>query len=204
MYSTLNINKKATKAEIKKAYRNKAKTCHPDVAKDKKDEFSLISQAYNILMDDEKRQRYDNGEKVDDILKPSQDQSVSIINKIFSEVLASENVNVQTQNIILTIKLNIEKFIGEADKEIGKQTKQKDKFKIFLKNLKHKKKRNTILYQLAQSSIDNIITRIKRIKKDRLALEKAYKLIKEYDYNYDDVQERVNLGTFTSTTSTML
>ncbi len=78
---------KATKQEVKKAYRNKAKTCHPDVSSNKGEEFALISKAYTILKDDEKRQRYDAGENVDDIMKPTLDRPTSIILKILSETL---------------------------------------------------------------------------------------------------------------------
>ena len=48
MYKILDTDKKATKQEIKKAYRNKAKTCHPDVG-GKEGEFALISKAYELI-----------------------------------------------------------------------------------------------------------------------------------------------------------
>jgi molecular chaperone DnaJ len=62
-YETLGINKKADEKEIKKAYRKLAKQYHPDAYKgDKKDaeeKFKEISEAYEVLIDEDKRAKYD-------------------------------------------------------------------------------------------------------------------------------------------------
>lgn len=62
-YQTLGVNKKASQAEIKKAYRKLAQKYHPDQAKgDKKEaeeQFKKISEAYAVLSNPEKRQEYD-------------------------------------------------------------------------------------------------------------------------------------------------
>src|SRR3990172_4286997 len=61
-YQILNVDKKATPEEIKKAYKRLARKFHPDVNPgDKKaeEQFKKISQAYAILMDPKKRAQYD-------------------------------------------------------------------------------------------------------------------------------------------------
>lgn len=62
-YSILWINKSATEAEIKKAYRKKAMEWHPDKHKwDKKAEekFKEINEAYQILWDPKKKSQFDS------------------------------------------------------------------------------------------------------------------------------------------------
>lgn len=61
-YKTLGVDKKATEKEIKAAYRKLAKENHPDVKKDDKNaekRFREINEAYEVLSDAEKRQKYD-------------------------------------------------------------------------------------------------------------------------------------------------
>lgn len=60
-YEILGIDKNASKAEIKKAYRKLALKFHPDKNPDKdaEEKFKDISEAYAVLYDDEKRNRYD-------------------------------------------------------------------------------------------------------------------------------------------------
>lgn len=61
-YETLGVDKKADKAEIKKAYRKLAKKYHPDTnAGDAHAEemFKDVTEAYNVLGDEKKRKLYD-------------------------------------------------------------------------------------------------------------------------------------------------
>lgn len=57
-YQTLGVDKSATEAEIKKAFRKAARKHHPD-AGGNEDTFKSINEAYEILGDKEKRKQYD-------------------------------------------------------------------------------------------------------------------------------------------------
>ncbi|MDF1617664.1 J domain-containing protein, partial [Petrocella sp. FN5] len=61
-YDTLGVSKTATPSEIRKAYRKLAKEYHPDSSHNqgKTDErFKEISEAYDVLGDEKKREKYD-------------------------------------------------------------------------------------------------------------------------------------------------
>src|SRR5580704_5976858 len=60
-YATLGIDKKASPADIKHAYRRLARKFHPDVSKEANAEqkFKEVQEAYEVLKDPEKRAAYD-------------------------------------------------------------------------------------------------------------------------------------------------
>ena len=61
-YEVLGVSKNATADEIKKAYRKKAIQYHPDKNpgdKEAEEKFKEAAEAYDVLSDTEKRQRYD-------------------------------------------------------------------------------------------------------------------------------------------------
>ena len=65
LYQQLGIQRGASEAEIKKAYRSLAKQLHPDRNKDNPkaaERFAQVTRAYDLLSDKDKRARYDRGE----------------------------------------------------------------------------------------------------------------------------------------------
>jgi curved DNA-binding protein len=61
-YKTLGVERNATEAEIKKAYRKLARQHHPDINPGNQaaeNKFKEITEAYEVLSDKEKREKYD-------------------------------------------------------------------------------------------------------------------------------------------------
>jgi curved DNA-binding protein len=60
-YEALGVPRDATEEDIRRAYRKLARENHPDVNKDPdaEDRFKELSEAYEVLRDSEKRERYD-------------------------------------------------------------------------------------------------------------------------------------------------
>jgi DnaJ-class molecular chaperone len=67
-YKTLELDKSASKEDIKRAFRKLARKYHPDVNPDELktgEKFKEINEAYSILTDDKKREMYDKFGVVD-------------------------------------------------------------------------------------------------------------------------------------------
>lgn len=62
-YQDLGVSRDASAEEIKRAYRRKARTLHPDVnpSPEAEEQFKKVSQAYDVLSDPAKKQSYDRG-----------------------------------------------------------------------------------------------------------------------------------------------
>ena len=79
-YEILEVNKKASQETISKVYKFLAKKYHPDANPDNKQEaeekFKEISEAYEILSNEEKRKEYD--EELHDYKASTSPQTVSV------------------------------------------------------------------------------------------------------------------------------
>jgi molecular chaperone DnaJ len=60
-YQILGVDKKASKDEVKKAFRKLAHQYHPDKKGGNEAKFKEVNEAYQILSDDQKRAQYDQG-----------------------------------------------------------------------------------------------------------------------------------------------
>src|SRR5580704_3170936 len=61
-YKTLGVDRKASDADIKSAYRKLARKFHPDVNPNNKEaeaKFKQINEVYQVMSDPEKRKKYD-------------------------------------------------------------------------------------------------------------------------------------------------
>jgi DnaJ family protein C protein 7 len=74
-YKILGVTKQATEDEIKKAYKKRALSHHPDrhsgaseeEKKEQEKKFKEVGEAYTILADPVKKQRYDSGQDIEDM-----------------------------------------------------------------------------------------------------------------------------------------
>jgi curved DNA-binding protein len=60
-YKTLGVERSASQQEIQRAYRKLARKLHPDISKEAgaEDRFKEVTEAYEVLKDADKRQKYD-------------------------------------------------------------------------------------------------------------------------------------------------
>lgn len=118
-YSVLEVEKTASQDEIKKAYRRLALKWHPDRSKEPNAEnkFKEISEAYSVLIDQEKRSYYDKYGTD----KPPQ-QGWGFPNwqdgfDIFAEVFGFK-INNKCSNLNTHIKITLEESFFGTEKEI--------------------------------------------------------------------------------------
>jgi DnaJ-class molecular chaperone len=80
-YDVLGISKTASAAEVKAAYRNLAKSLHPDVNPHGAKLMEHVNAAYEVLSDPVKRAAYDRGEKVKPFPTQEARGAASVVNQ---------------------------------------------------------------------------------------------------------------------------
>ena len=192
LYETLDIDKKATKEQIKKAYRKKAQKAHPD-AGGNAEEFHSISIAYTTLIDDAKKAHYDEtgkyNEKVNDLDQAAFQELFALINKVISELIAG-NVEVIHKNVIKIVGEGIKQGIAKTKKIIkgAKETKEKlDKLK---KRFKYTGDKINIVDGIFEQQSKTVAGHIKQQEDLKIIGEKMLELLKDYDFRVDEKNQK--------------
>lgn len=114
-YEVLGLTKGASQDEIKKAYRKLAKELHPDKGGDE-DKFKEVSEAYEVLSDDDKKAKYDrfghnsdNRGNPDDMFRGFHDIFGRHFNQGHKQVRVGETLS-------LTVKLTLEEIFSGVNK----------------------------------------------------------------------------------------
>ncbi|PZV02206.1 MAG: molecular chaperone DnaJ [Leptolyngbya sp.] len=93
-YAILEIPREATASEIKQAYRKLARQYHPDLNpgdQAAEEQFKLISEAYTVLSDDEKRAQYEKFSEYWQQEGFKKGQSKSVVSDIFGGRISLED-----------------------------------------------------------------------------------------------------------------
>jgi molecular chaperone DnaJ len=115
-YEVLGLNKNATADEIKKSYRKLAKEHHPDKGGDE-NLFKEISEAYDVLSDDNKKTKYDQFGHIGDN-RGNHDDMFNGFNDMFGQFFRQrQNRERVGQNMTLTIKLTLEEIFEGVKKK---------------------------------------------------------------------------------------
>ena len=96
-YTALGLSSAATLADIKKAFRLKASSLHPDKnsAPDAAERFRAVQEAYAVLLDADKRKAYDDNRRRN-LLDSPVDTAREIWTQYFDQVLEAAGASKPT------------------------------------------------------------------------------------------------------------
>lgn len=189
LYSVLGVDKSANKKTIKSAYRKAAKKNHPD-AGGNSDKFALVKKAHDILMDDERRNKYDS---VGDESEKSPDNELgNIINCIafhFNTILqecSQSGTSPLVVDMVQRIKTKMNGAITENQKNLRITKTILDLDKKMVGRFKKKSKDGDNVFEIIISSrISALQMNISQTKNTIKNHELALEMINGFSYKSD-------------------
>ncbi len=184
-YETLGVKRNATDQQLKDAYRDKVKENHPD--KDGGDEelFKILSNAYTVLMDPQRRKFYDN---TGSEMKPGEFErkAGALLQQLFQLIVSQNGLeNIIHLDIIKMINQQIDKGMTELKKKIDKAKKSRTMIRKILKRIKHKNKKNPISLMLKHEAKKHSES-ITQTHQEMEVGKRSRKMLKEYGFDFEE------------------
>lgn len=205
LYDSLDLDKSADQAAVKRAYRRKAKKAHPD-AGGSAEAFADLTRAYLVLSDPIKRSRYDHDGTIDD--SPTQDplaDAKQLVAQFFLNVVTGAEANradlfaidlIQAcrdalNNDIKQMRAQQAKFKAQQAlwEKLSARTRHKDPESFVHRALKHH----------AQGCARNVEEGDRQVRMREQALD----LLKDYSFERDPPKAQAWDSTSTAGTSTV-
>lgn len=179
LYELLEVDKKATKEEIKLAYKRLVKLYHPDLVPGKEKEFKAIKEAYNVLSNDRRRQTYDiTGSTTEITEKIKIEYFKAIFDSLIVDVITESQVQTLSDVIGSLNKMTMK--LKDKKKEINNKVSMLTQFK----NKVHKKEGCK-----PQFFYENFIFKIEELQKSSnelsVEIEMFDELIQEIHKNHE-------------------
>lgn len=185
-YQTLGVGKDASKEQVKRAYRKKAKATHPDRNGDA-DEFREVHKAYLILSDDTRRKRYDETGDTDTTPDNGPGELFQILRVTFLNVLkglVERGKKPSHTHIVKLMRENLENDLHKISVEIGQLHKTEADLKDIAERLRDKEDGFIgSIIQEQQGLLQSHLSKVQGIKKN---IDDVLEYLKVCGYRIDD------------------
>lgn len=179
-YETLGVSEDATPGEIKRAYRSRAASAHPDKKSGNQDEMVAINHAFDVLGDPKRRLLYDATGQ--DSQRPIEEQCRGLLMQAFQQALAKGSN---------TILKDVRWFIKEAEaKTVESQREARKAIKELQsrrKKIKSKGKEN-VFHMIVDQEIKKMEQNIAVMDEGLKVVEVAFKALDDYESDEKEPQ----------------
>lgn len=182
LYRELAVEPDATPAEIDKAYRQRARTAHPD-AGGTAEAFHALSHAYAILSDPDRRKAYDEtgfeGELTDDIVTRAMER----IHALVASVLESD-LPFETVDLITPIRDTLTKQKADIGAGIRKLERQAKRAEAMAARFRKREGDNIIRKVLERRAADTR-EQAEKTRREEAIFAKAIELLADYSFDFE-------------------
>lgn len=139
LYALLGVRPSVPMGVIRQAYRQLAKTAHPDVG-GSEERFAAIKRAHDVLTDPERRKRYDETGQIEEVQPDNEMAEVfQVIAGLLNSVLGSQR-DPTTADLVMAMKDQIGTHMANAREQIAGLSMQASRADDLAKRFRVKKK----------------------------------------------------------------
>lgn len=206
LYAVLGVAENATQDEIRRAYRRRARVCHPDKGGDP-DDWERLSLAYETLSDPERRARYDRtGDRPSaQPEEPHEDTKLMVIlAQIIQNVVCGQEGgggDVRTIDVVEAVKTNMRQMEQKIVEGILTTESRIRRNKEVTRRLRKKRRRSDSqdLLRMVLRGQREELRRVKEKQTEDLSLHRrVIRVFEGYDYE-TDIAQAMSMTTWTIT-----
>jgi curved DNA-binding protein CbpA len=185
LYQVLGIKRAASRKEIHKAYRGKAKTSHPDVG-GSVEAFNELVTAYAVLSDAKRRERYDETGEIDPPRPDNFDGgAIEIIAQKLGLIIHAEH-DVTSMDVAALIEQAIRNDIAERKASVAHQKRAVERVaKLRARAKSRAKGDDNLMARVLDWHEASIKNHIRRSKDSVCSLERALEILEDYSFAED-------------------
>lgn len=192
-YEILGVSRKATEADIRKAYRDAAKLAHPDVG-GTEEGFARLGKALYVLTNAEARERFDRSGEINERSASNPDTPIwAMITALLVEFICADNMDPCATDMVVALRLKLDEKIEEGNQQLASLQVRKGRVEAMLKRFKLKAVRKDEFDEVEPDHMADVL-RAQLVQLDRAIatvkvpvgqLVRAKNLLSDYEFEAD-------------------
>lgn len=190
LYDTLGVPRNATQEEIKRAYRRRAGETHPDKG-GTEDAFTEVKNAYEVLSDDNKRQRYDNGEPIEGLSELEEVKRQ--LTQLFVQTI--RHVDLGRTHVFNSMVSDIKSNLANVETKERANAEWEKKLNTARNRIKVKEGEENLFALVIDGQLRQLDFMKKSCEKTKEFLNEMVKFIENYEYEVDPSRNAITSTT---------
>lgn len=182
LYGVLDLDKSASQDAIKKAYRKKAKSAHPD-AGGSQSAFEKISRAYMVLSAPDKRAKYDQTGEIEDGADNSGQVPLMMLSELMKQVIAQADIDV-TVDVVAKMRECLDSRLRDVEQKLTHLRKDVKRLSKLASRFHSKGQRN-FLRDVVTKKVAQINLAIAEGEGVARHMKAAKELLQDYSFETD-------------------
>lgn len=187
LYETIGVDRAASDADIKRAFRRRAKKAHPDTG-GSAEAFAGLNRAYLVLMDPVRRENYDRTGRVDEkMVDNSHVEALQIIQQMMDSVIEQIGDRVET-DVVAHMRSAMDARVREIRKDVDGRYRGVVKLRRLALKF-HRSAGENVLRKMVEAKIGMLQHSIDSAETVLANITKAKAMLDGYRFDADPVEQ---------------